>query len=186
LGLLQKKMRILAGTIPPTMAPSSFSSSGNGNTSSSSNETNVTDSEQLHSPAFETIVIFCVISSIVAALVQGFFPKQLLRVLPQPVILMIIYIVVGCIAGQPFSVEIEAEIILTIFLPPLLTNEAIKIKTTPFYKSFVGLMWLIGPALFAGAAIVAVYPYAFFPAQYRFSFNLSMAVGGMIATTDPM
>jgi len=137
-------------------------------------------------PEFHVIMTFIVISSILGSLIEGFFPRKVLRILPQPVILMLIYVVVGAVAGEPFLIEIEAEMILTIFLPALLTNEAIKIKTTPFYKSLIGLMWLIGPALFLGAAVVAVYPYAFLPEKERFNWNVSMAFGGMIAPTDPI
>ena len=137
-------------------------------------------------PSFVAIITFIIISSILSALIEGFLPRNFLRAFPQPIILLILYLIFGSIVGDSYAFEIDAQGIIAIFLPPLLHNEALKIKTAPFYKSLPGLLWIIGPALFIGALITSVFPYAFFSPEDQFPFYLSVVIGGMFATTGKL
>jgi NhaP-type Na+/H+ or K+/H+ antiporter len=144
--------------------------------------------------SFANVMMFLTITAIVASAVQGLAPKKLLKKLPQPIIMMVLYLIAGVvsrvIAPGPVSFGVKAMVdptmIQTLFLPVLMCSELFRMNTRAFFIVLWQLLLLIGPGLMLGAALTAVFPYVIMPSRPLFSWNLSMAFGGMLATTDPI
>lgn len=144
--------------------------------------------------SFANIMMFLTVTAIVSSLVQGVAPKKLLKKVPQPIVVMVLYLIGGVvlrvIIPGPVTYGVRAMVdpimIQALFLPVLMGSELFRMNTRAFFIVLWQLLLLIGPGLMLGAVLTAVFPYAIMPSRPRFSWNLSMAFGGMLATTDPI
>jgi NhaP-type Na+/H+ or K+/H+ antiporter len=142
-------------------------------------------------PLFNQVLVFLSMATMLGAIIQGAAPKLLMRKLPQPVILMTLFVFGGVAFGtQPFSTELVRTIdpiaIQALFLPPLMFAELFRMNIQNFRVVFWQLVWLVGPGVVIGAALTALFPWIIMPSTPKFSFYLSVAFGGMLSTTDPI
>lgn len=160
----------------------------------SNNSTNSTSSDANPINSFENIMMFLCITAIFGALVQGIAPKRVLKAVPQPVVVLIFYLIAGVIfrLTKPRDVDIGIKSIVdpnavqALFLPVLMFSELFRLNTRAFFIVMNQLLLLVGPGVIFGAALTALFPYAIMPSRPLFDINLSMAFGAMLATTDPI
>lgn len=148
------------------------------------------------SPAtsFEALTIFLASTSLVGLLIQGLAPRRLLKAVPQPVVLLVVYIVIGVVLRivDPQGVEngldaaIDPEAIQALFLPILMFSELFRLNARAFFVVLNQLLLLIGPGVVLGAFLTALFPWQIMPSRPRFSFQLAMSFGAMLSTTDPI
>jgi NhaP-type Na+/H+ or K+/H+ antiporter len=167
-------------------------SSGGGGGKPTNGSTNSTSTGEVNS--FQNLMMFLCITALFGALVQGVAPKKLLKNVPQPIVIMVFYMIAGIIfkVARPAEVEegvrafVDPVAIQALFLPVLMFSELFRLNTRAFYIVLYQLLMLVGPGVVIGALLTAVFPYAMMPSRPFFDFNLSMAFGGMLATTDPI
>jgi len=160
------------------------------NSSGSGNQT--VTAQQL--TTFPNIMMFLVITAIIGALVQGMAPKKLLRAIPQPILLLILYLLAGVIfrVAYPDTVDlavrsiVDPVMIQTLFLPVLMCSELFRLNTRAFFIVLNQLLLLVGPGVLLGSVLTAIFPYVIMPSRPLFDFNTAMAFGGMLGTTDPI
>jgi len=145
--------------------------------------------------SFSGVISFVITTIIIASLIQGMCPTPVLRLFPTPIILLLIYIVVGIVAASSAvvpdfaiiaSTPLEPQAIQTIFLPPLIFSELFKMNLQTFQSVFPQVLWLIGPCVVFGAFITGIFTLYLMPSAPHFSTYVSFAFGGMLATTDPI
>jgi NhaP-type Na+/H+ or K+/H+ antiporter len=159
-------------------------------TNLNSNSTNLTDPPY----QFQDLMMYLCTTGIIGATIQGIAPKKLLKNCPQPVVILIFYLIGGVIfkSINPQQVDeaihdlVDPNAIQALFLPVLMFSELFRMNTRAFYIVLKQLLLLIGPGVLYGAALTGVFSYAIMPSRPLFSWNLSMAFGGMLATTDPI
>lgn len=143
---------------------------------------------------FENLMMYLCTTGIIGATIQGIAPKKLLKNCPQPVVVLILYLIGGVIfktvnphqVDEAIRVLVDPNAIQALFLPVLMFSELFRMNTRAFYIVLGQLILLIGPGVLYGAALTGVFSYAIMPSRPLFSWNLSMAFGGMLATTDPI
>ena len=160
------------------------------------NCTNLTSGEEIKEnvDTFANLMMFLCVTAIVGSMVQGIAPKKLLKSLPQPTIVMILYMIAGVIirTTNPDQVKVGVEsfidpnAIQALFLPVLMFSELFRLNTRAFFIVMNQLLFLVGPGVVIGAALTALYPLYMMPSRPLFGPYLSMAFGGMLATTDPI
>jgi sodium/hydrogen exchanger 10/11 len=121
--------------------------------------------------------------------------KHLFSFLPIPytVILSIIGVIMAAICDQPtddfqeavirFS-NIDAHLILYVFLPPLLFESAFNMDVNIFFKVFKQVLLLAGPGLMVATFITGYLSWLVFGGQWRFVDALLF--GAISSATDPV
>jgi NhaP-type Na+/H+ or K+/H+ antiporter len=79
---------------------------------------------------------------------------------------------------------INSEVLLLVFLPGLVFNDAYGLNVHLFQVSLYQCLILAFPMVLAGTALVACVAYFVFP--YGWSFNLAMTFGSILSATDPV
>jgi NhaP-type Na+/H+ or K+/H+ antiporter len=80
--------------------------------------------------------------------------------------------------------DIDAELILFLFLPVLIFGEAMSLKWHHVKGVFAQSLLLAGPGVGIGAVLMA--SFAKFALPYNWSWNLCMVFGSILAATDPV
>ncbi|KAH9248559.1 hypothetical protein BASA81_013743 [Batrachochytrium salamandrivorans] len=144
---------------------------------------------------FSSVMTFLCCTAILGALIQGLAPRYVLKRIPHPTIVMIIFMLFGIIirftltsAEVDFSVQhyIDPLMIQTLFLPLLMVAELFRMNTRAFFISLGQLVLLAGPGVVVCTLLLAVFPMYIMPSRPAFDFYLAMAFGGMLSTTDPV
>ena len=81
-------------------------------------------------------------------------------------------------------VNIDADLLLFAFLPPLIFGEAMSLNFYHVKGGFVQAVILAGPGVLIGAALVGVITKYMLP--YNWSWNLSLCFGAILSATDPV
>lgn len=81
-------------------------------------------------------------------------------------------------------VKIDPEIMLFVFLPPLIFGEAMSLNWFHVCGAFFQAFVLAGPGVLIGAAIMGAV--AKFALPYNWSWNLAMVFGSILSATDPV
>ena len=81
-------------------------------------------------------------------------------------------------------VKIDAELILFIFLPPLIFGEAMNLNWHHVKGAINQATMLAGPGVLIGAALMGIFVKYALP--YNWSWNLSMVFGSILSATDPV
>ena len=100
--------------------------------------------------------------------------------IPYPVVLVIGGVILGCIPSMP-PVEIDPEIVLLLFLPPLLYDAAFNISFKSFRNNLNTISTLAIGLVFLTAAGIAVLTYYIIPGM---TWSLSFVLGSILAATD--
>ena len=145
----------------------------------------------IQGPEFVQILIFFSCATMLGAIIQGAAPKPMMRKIPQPVILMVLFVCGGVIFGNDAFSEglvntIDPIAIQALFLPPLMFAELFRMNIQNFRVVRWQLIWLVGPGVIIGAALTGLFPLYIMPSSPKFNVFLSMAFGGMLSTTDPI
>ena len=116
------------------------------------------------------------------------------EIIPYTVIVFIIGVIIGAIQSSSSvgtfgsSIEswsrINAELILFIFLPPLLFGEVMGLNWHHVKGGILQSIILAGPGVLMGAALMGCLVKGILP--YNWSWNLSMTFGAILAATDPV
>lgn len=80
--------------------------------------------------------------------------------------------------------RIDAELMLFVFLPPLIFGEAMSLNWFFVIGGFVQSLILAGPGVLVGAAMMAAITKAILP--YNWSWTLSLVFGSILSATDPV
>lgn len=144
--------------------------------------------------SFEATV--CVATSVLigGALITGLCPKPLLRVLPDVVLVMLLVLVLSVIVLSTITVNdsvlvslsVDSEALQTIYLPPLITSELLKLNLRSFRVAFWQIQWLVFPGVIVGCGLTALFPLYLLPGSKTFGVYESFAFAGMLSTTDPI
>jgi NhaP-type Na+/H+ or K+/H+ antiporter len=81
-------------------------------------------------------------------------------------------------------VDIDAELMLFIFLPPLIFGEAMSLNWYHLKGGFIQSVILAGPGVLIGAALMGVFTKLLLP--YDWNWNLAMTFGSILSATDPV
>ena len=81
-------------------------------------------------------------------------------------------------------VNIEADLILYVFLPPLLFGEAMNLNWYQVKGGFAQSLTLAGPGVIVGAFVMGFIVKFIMP--FGWSWNLSMVFGSILSATDPV
>eukprot|EP01040_Poterioochromonas_malhamensis_P013678 gene13678-15075_t len=81
-------------------------------------------------------------------------------------------------------VDIDAELLLFVFLPPLIFGEAMSLNWYHLKGGFVQSVILAGPGVLIGAALMGLMTKAILP--YNWNWNLLMTFGSILSATDPV
>ena len=81
-------------------------------------------------------------------------------------------------------VNIDADLLLFAFLPPLIFGEAMNLNFYHVRGGFLQAVILAGPGVLIGAALVGVITKYMLP--YNWSWNLAMCFGSILSATDPV
>lgn len=79
--------------------------------------------------------------------------------------------------------RIDAELMLFVFLPPLIFGEAMTLNWHHLKGGFWQSLILAGPGVLIGAALMGAIAKAMFPA---WSWYLAMTFGSILSATDPV
>lgn len=91
---------------------------------------------------------------------------------------------IGITFGESVSewVNIDADLMLFVFLPPLIFGEAMYLNWYYFKGGLVQSFLLAGPGVLIGAALMGVFIKLVLP--YNWPWNLSMLLGSILSATD--
>jgi NhaP-type Na+/H+ or K+/H+ antiporter len=81
-------------------------------------------------------------------------------------------------------VDIDAELMLFIFLPPLIFGEAMSLNWYHLKGGFMQSVILAGPGVLIGAVLMGVFTKLLLP--YDWNWNLAMTFGSILSATDPV
>eukprot|EP01031_Cornospumella_fuschlensis_P035805 gene35805-43429_t len=81
-------------------------------------------------------------------------------------------------------VNINADLLLFAFLPPLIFGEAMYLNWHHVKGAFLQSAILAGPGVLIGAALMGVFAKAILP--YNWAWNLCMVFGAILSATDPV
>jgi NhaP-type Na+/H+ or K+/H+ antiporter len=168
-------------TVSPTPSP----------TNSSNNN------HELHNVNFSDAVIAVTVALTVASIIDGAAPRALKKIFPPPILTFILVVIVALIAlsinkSNGFfktisANSVDSDILQTVYLPPLLFSDVMRLNIRTFYRSFWPVCWLIFPGVIGGAALTAVFPLYLMPSGPPFfTAYEAFAFGGALSTTDPI
>lgn len=80
-------------------------------------------------------------------------------------------------------IDIDAELLLFVFLPPLIFGEAMSLNWYHAKGALIQSMILAGPGVLIGAALTGCLAKGFFP---TWGWNLAMTFGAILSATDPV
>lgn len=80
--------------------------------------------------------------------------------------------------------QIDAELMLFVFLPPLIFGEAMGLNWYHLKGGFLQSVILAGPGVLIGAALMGAMTKAILP--YNWNWNLAMTFGSILSATDPV
>jgi NhaP-type Na+/H+ or K+/H+ antiporter len=138
----------------------------------------------------------CVILFMFFGLCSGIIIMQLLsrfgEAIPYTVVIFILGVVSSGISNVHGGgvladsiadwVKIDADLIVFIFLPPLVFGEAMNLKWHHVQSAFFPASLLAGPGVLIGAVLMGVFVKYVIP--YNWDWNLSMCFGSTVAATD--
>eukprot|EP01033_Poteriospumella_lacustris_P004262 gene4262-3041_t len=81
-------------------------------------------------------------------------------------------------------VDIDADLLLFVFLPPLIFGEAMSLNWYHVRGAFLQSVILAGPGVLIGAALMGAITKVILP--YNWSWTLSMVFGSILSATDPV
>lgn len=81
-------------------------------------------------------------------------------------------------------VDIDADLLLFTFLPPLIFGEAMSLNFYHVRGGFIQAVILAGPGVLIGAALVGVIAKYMLP--YGWNWNLALTFGSILSATDPV
>ena len=140
------------------------------------------------------VVVFVGLSLVSAGLVEA-LPSRVLKVLPQSVVLLLSWLVLGVIVLSARGVgSAEARFLVgleiaplglqLLFLPPLIFSELFKSNVHMFIHTLSQTLILAFPGVLIGTGLVALFPLYVLPQPW--GVYESLAFGGMLSATDPV
>lgn len=121
-----------------------------------------------------TIILFILILMVV---LSAFSDKIKL---PYPILLVITGVVIGFVPALP-NIQLNAEVVFLIFLPPLLYDAAFNVSFKQFRIHFSTIRTLAFPLVFLTAGGIAVLSYFLIPGM---SWPLAFILGAILSATD--
>lgn len=82
--------------------------------------------------------------------------------------------------------EVHPHVILYILLPPLLYESAASMDYHVFQKIAWQALWLAGPVVFIGTAVLGSILYVIFPEEWGFDWWNSLLLSSILCATDPV
>jgi NhaP-type Na+/H+ or K+/H+ antiporter len=136
-------------------------------------------------------VIFVAMSLTLASLVEA-LPGAVLRLFPQSVLVLLLFLVCGLIvlaiegnagsfASFVHGIELSPEGLQLIFLPPLIFSELFKSNVHVFMRVLSQTLLLAFPGVLICTGLIALFPLYMLPSQW--SAYEALAFGGMLSAT---
>ena len=151
-----------------------------------------TNSSDVNVAGFAPHMVFLTSTSLVGLLIQGLAPRPLLRAVPQPVVLLMVFVIIGVVVqlldpsgvAQGLNNAVDPDAIQALFLPVLMFSELFRMNTRAFFIVLNQLLLLIGPGVVLGAFLIGLFPWWIMPSRPLFSFELAMSFGAMLSTVS--
>jgi hypothetical protein len=136
-------------------------------------------------------VIFMALSLTLASLVEA-LPSAVLRLFPQSVLVLLLFLVCGLIilavegnagsfASFVHGIELSPEGLQLIFLPPLIFSELFKSNVHVFMRVLSQTLLLAFPGVLICTGLIALFPLYMLPTPW--SAYEALAFGGMLSAT---
>jgi NhaP-type Na+/H+ or K+/H+ antiporter len=134
-----------------------------------------------------TLVLFIV------SLIGAWTPKSVAQFFPKPLWTFLLLFCVALVVSSAVSNESlealifypEAEILQSIFFPPVVFYDALTIDLHQYMIAKWQILWMVLPVLAGTALLIAIYPW-FLALGHRFSPFEAISFGGLTSATDPI